>query len=92
MNGTTLDWSEDKFKQNTSRISLGPSTFCPLHKLPQSAKDSKMYFFADETKVFRCILSKSDCDKLQQDINNMYDWTAHSLLTLRVGSPLRSAV
>ena len=30
--------------------------------------------FADDTKLYRTISSESDCDILQQDLNNVMDW------------------
>ena len=32
------------------------------------------YMFADDTKLYRTISSESDCDILQQDLNNVMDW------------------
>ena len=30
--------------------------------------------FADDTKIYRTIKSKEDCDILQQDLDNVTDW------------------
>ena len=30
--------------------------------------------FADDTKLYRAIKSKEDCDILQQDLDNITDW------------------
>ena len=53
---------------------------------------SDLFLFADDTKVFKSIFTKSDCDVLQDDINNMVNWMEESLkfhpdkcVTMRVG-------
>ena len=35
---------------------------------------SNLYIFADDTKLYRAIKSKDDCDILQQDLYNATDW------------------
>jgi hypothetical protein len=60
---------------------LGPILFVIyINSLPGVATNSHVYLFADDTKVFREIMTNDDCDKLQQDIDRMYDWTGDSLL------------
>ena len=39
-----------------------------------------MYLYADDLKVFNEICSDEDVDKLQYDIDKLYDWTQYSLL------------
>ncbi len=40
-----------------------------MNSFPSTAQDSDIYLFADDTKVFKCILTEEDCDKLQQDLD-----------------------
>ena len=39
-----------------------------------------MYLYADDLKVFNEICLDEDVDKLQYDIDKLYDWTQYSLL------------
>ena len=52
---------------------LGPLLYVVyINDLPdQVSKDSKVYLFADDTKVYRRIKEASDCQELQKDLNNM---------------------
>ena len=61
---------------------LGPLLFVIyINDLPEVVdKDSYVYLFADDTKVFRQIKSQYDHNKLQGDINNLLDWSNKWLL------------
>lgn len=61
---------------------LGPILFVLyINCLPAAAtRGSKIYLFADDTKIYRKITSDSDCKELQQDIDSLYEWTDTSLL------------
>ena len=53
---------------------LGPFLFIVyINDLPELVS-SDLYMFADDTKLYRTISSESDCDILQQDLNNVMDW------------------
>ena len=43
-------------------------------------KDSFLYLFADDTKVFRKIETKQDVEKLQQDVDSLVKWSKDWLL------------
>lgn len=61
---------------------LGPTLFVIyINDLPEVVdKGSFVYLFADDTKVFRRINSNQDRIKLQEDINNLLDWSKKWLL------------
>lgn len=42
--------------------------------------DSEVFLYADATKVFRKIQEVEDCDKLQEDLNELREWTEKRLL------------
>ena len=53
--------------------------------LPNKVRDSEVYLYADDTKVFKEIFKEEDCDKLQADIDNLIHWTDSSLLKFHPG-------
>ena len=61
---------------------LGPLLFVIyINDLPDIVdKDSFIFLFADDTKVFRQIISERDNLVLQQDINKLLIWSSHWLL------------
>jgi hypothetical protein len=73
---------------------LGPILFVIyINTLPEVATNSNVFLFADDTKIFKDIFTKGDCDRLQADLDNMYNWTEDSMLkfhpekctTMRIG-------
>ena len=60
---------------------LGPILFVIyINTLPLVAKKCEIFLFADDTKIFKDITTVEDCQKLQNDFDNMYNWTSNSLL------------
>ena len=60
---------------------LGPALFLLyINNLPNSVKSSRVAMFADDTKVFKAIQSTNDADMLQEDINNLANWSSESFL------------
>ena len=61
---------------------LGPMLFVIyINDLPETVdKDSYIYLFADDAKVFRHIKSEEDRIQLQKDINSLLDWSKKWLL------------
>ena len=61
---------------------LGPILFVIyINDMPEVVdKDSIVYLFADDTKVFRHIKSQEDTIQLQSDINNLLQWSEKWLL------------
>ena len=45
---------------------------------------SELFLFADDEKLFRFISKQSDISDLQKDLNELFEWTSKSLLTLNV--------
>ena len=60
---------------------LGPIFFIIyINTLAEIVKESGVYLFADDTKVFKAIYNEENCKDLQKDLDNMFEWTSHSLL------------
>jgi len=60
---------------------LGPVLFVIyINTLPDVIKHSALFLFADDTKVFKDVLTKEDSEALQQDLDAMWDWSGKSLL------------
>ena len=63
---------------------LGPLLFNIYVSDIPSVVDSQTLMFADDTKIFRKILSKSDFLQFQQDINNLFAWSVKWQLKFNV--------
>ena len=61
---------------------LGPILFVLfINDLPEHLPNSsKLYLYADDTKIFREIKDDLDREKLQEDIYSMYEWSERWLL------------
>lgn len=61
---------------------LGPLLFVIyINDMPEVvSKDSYVYLFADDTKIFRATETLSDKKQLQSDIDNLYKWSNDWLL------------
>ena len=58
---------------------LGPALFLLyVNNLPNNVKSSRVAMFADDTKVFKAIQSPNDALMLQEDINNLENWSSES--------------
>ena len=53
---------------------LDPLLFIVYYNNQPYAISSNLYTFTDETKFFHTITFDSDCNILQQDLNNVMDW------------------
>ena len=51
-----------------------------INTLADAATDSEVYMFADDTKMFKGIFGKDDELKLQQDLNQIHNWSQDSLM------------
>ena len=55
---------------------LGPLLFVTyINDLPEKAKTSEIFLFANDMKMFKAIYSKDDCKLLQEDINCAYGYS-----------------
>lgn len=80
VNGTLSSW-QDVLSGIPQGSVLGPILFVVyINTLPEVVENSEVFLFADDTKAFKEVHTKNDCDSLQTDINNMYKWTEKSLL------------
>ena len=64
---------------------LGPLLFFMfINSLTEIIKTSKYLLFADDLKIYIRIESNMDCSLLQNDINNLYQWTLQNKLYLNI--------
>ena len=60
---------------------LGPVLFVVyINTLADTVTDSEVYMFADDTKMFKGIFGEDDELKLQQDLNQIHNWSQDSLM------------
>ena len=60
---------------------LGPILFVIfINDLPERAKYSDVFLFADDLKIFRPIANVNDQHKLQEDVNSLNSWSKESCL------------
>ena len=65
-----------------------------INTLPEAVKGNNVFLFADDTEVHKAIYTKEDCEDLQEDVDNTYNWACNFLLkfypdkcgTMRIGS------
>ena len=73
LRGSQSDWIDITSGVPQGSV-LGPFLFVAyVNDLPDSVS-SKLYMFADDTKLYRTITSELDCHILQQDLNNVMNW------------------
>ena len=60
---------------------LGPVLYVAyINTLADAVTDSEVYMFADDTKMFKGIFGEDDELKLQQDLNQIHNWSQDSLM------------
>ena len=63
----------------TSGVPQGPALFLLyVNNLPDSILHSKVAMFADDTQVYKVVMSEDDGVALQQDLDNLSSWSAAS--------------
>ena len=73
-------------KWHSSWIFLRPTFILIVHNDLASIDNLslELFLFADDAYLFRYISKQSDSSDLQTDLNELYEWTSKSLLTLDV--------
>ena len=74
LEGATSDWTSVLSGVPQGSV-LGPVLFLLYINDIPSTVNSFIKLFADDTKLFRSILSKEDCDILQKDISKLEEWS-----------------
>ena len=75
-----LDGVSSEFVPVTSGVPQG-FILCPLlfllfiDDMPDCAEHSILSLFADDAKCFRKINNVDDCERLQHDLNSLYEWS-----------------
>ena len=46
-----------------------------INDMPDCAEHSILSLFADDAKCFRKIIDVDDCERLQHDLNSLYEWS-----------------
>ena len=55
---------------------LGPILFLIyINDIPETVNSNVNILFADDTKIFRTLKNKPDCEILQADLDNLSDWS-----------------
>ena len=74
-----------EFKDVTSGVPqgsvLGPLPFTIYVNDSPSSVNSTLLLFADDTKLFHCIKSNFDVDRLQRDVDALMEWSKLWLLS-----------
>lgn len=64
---------------------LGPLLFVLfINDLPNAIKYSDILLFADDAKIYKTLHSTDDCDKLQEDFNNLSKWCVNNDLSINI--------
>ena len=74
VNGKSSEWTDVTSEIPQGSV-LGPILFVIyINDMPDDLS-SEIFLFADDTKIFKEIKQKRDCDFLQNDLNFMQLWT-----------------
>ena len=80
VNGESSTWYEVTSGIPQGSV-LSPTLFVIyINSLPDVVSQSSSYLSADDTKLANGILENSDCEALQNDLNNKVEWTDKSPL------------
>lgn len=81
VSGEASDWKEVTSGVPQGSV-LGPLLFVMfINDLPDVVKNgSEVYLYADDTKIFRRISSTEDCNKLQEDLDELLKWSERWML------------
>ena len=55
---------------------LGPILFLiDVNDIPETVNNNVKMLFADDTKIYRTLKNKPDCEILQVDLDNLSEWS-----------------
>ena len=74
VNGKSDEWTDVTYRIPQGSV-LGPILFVIYINDMPDGLSSEIFLFADDTKIFKEIKQKRDCDLLQNDLNFMQLWT-----------------
>jgi hypothetical protein len=81
INGAFSDWAPVSSGVPQGSI-IGPQLFLLyINDMPLVASHSTVALFADDSKCFKPITCITDCQHLQQDIDQLYNWSMKNLMS-----------
>jgi hypothetical protein len=88
VDGATSEWSQVTSGVPQGSI-LGPMMFLLfINDLPDIIPPSTLTgLYADDTKLYKAIISRQDCDLLHESLSHAYDWRSNPILTATSRGP-----
>lgn len=75
VHGEDSTWKDVKSGVSQGSV-LGPLLFVVfINTLPESVRYSDIFLYPDDMKIFRKIKEDEDCNKFQDDLNEMRKWS-----------------
>ena len=75
VNGIPSSWTPVNSGVRQGSV-VGPTLFlCYINDLPSEVKNSHVKLFADDTKIYKAIAERRDCDALQSDLHQLSVWS-----------------
>ena len=84
VNGKFSQWREVRSGVPQGSV-LGPVLFNLFINDMESGLSSEVAKFADDTKLFRVVKTRRDCEELQKDLSKLEEWAAKWQMRFNVG-------